>query len=58
MSSPAEFRRPATFRPDDPNVVLRTAPTETASRRHLATVGGETEPDDLMEPAGDRKSVV
>ncbi|MFY9828195.1 MAG: TIGR01620 family protein [Rhodoplanes sp.] len=53
MSSPAEFRRPAAFRPDDPNVVLRTAPAETASRRRLATVGGETEPDDFAEPAGE-----
>jgi putative membrane protein len=30
MTSPAQFRRPAAFRPDDPNVVLGPAPIEAA----------------------------
>jgi putative membrane protein len=53
MNSPAEFRRPAAFRPDDPNVVLRPAPAETAPCRHLATVAAETEADEFSEPEGE-----
>ena len=53
MSSPAEFRRPAAFRPDDPNVFLRPAPAETAARRRLSPVEVEAESDDFAEPAGE-----
>lgn len=52
MNSPAEFRRPAAFRPDDPNVVLRPAPAEPAPRPYLANRASEPEADDLpAEPA-------
>jgi putative membrane protein len=53
MNSPAEFRRPAAFRPDDPNVILRPAPAETAPLRRLPTATAEREPEDFGEPAGE-----
>jgi hypothetical protein len=53
MNSPVEFRRPAAFRPDDPNVVLRPAPAENAARRRLATVGAETEAEASFEQEGE-----
>ena len=53
MNSPAEFRRPAAFRPDDPNVVLRPAQVENAARRRLATVAAETEAEASFEQEGE-----
>jgi len=47
--STAEFRRPAAFHPDDPNVVLRPAPLDVAPRPALAPVGAETEAVDPAE---------
>lgn len=52
MSSTAEFRRPAAFHPDDPNVVLRPAPLDIAPRAPLATVAVEAEAVDPAEKAG------
>lgn len=49
MSSTAEFRRPAAFHPDDPNVVLRPAPLDIAPRAPLATVAVEAEAVDPAE---------
>ncbi|MEZ5785314.1 MAG: TIGR01620 family protein [Xanthobacteraceae bacterium] len=48
--STAEFRRPAAFHPDDPNVVLRPAPLDMASRPTLTTVG--TDPE-ALETSGE-----
>ena len=49
MSSTAEFRRPAAFYPDDPNVVLRPAPLDLAPRPTLTTVGAEAETSEKTE---------
>lgn len=48
MSSTAEFRRPAAFHPDDPNVVLRPAPIDMA-RPTLTTVGVEGDAAETIE---------
>jgi putative membrane protein len=53
MNSPVEFRRPAAFRPDDPNVILRPAPVETAPLRRLPTAAAEPEADEFGEQAGE-----
>ena len=53
MNSSAEFRRPAAFRPDDPNVILRPAPVETAPPRRLPAATEEPEAGEIDELSGE-----
>lgn len=52
MTRTAEFRRPATFSPDDPNVVLHPAPTGTGPRPPFADVAAAAEEEELPETDG------